>query len=90
MTVAAAFGREMRLLACAAATCVLVLAAVTAPARAAVALPSGTATTAATASDMLLAQNQLRYAVGAPTIPADPRLVAAAQAHATYSALNNT
>ncbi len=39
---------------------------------------------------MLLAQNQLRYAVGAPTIPADPRLGAAAQAHATYSALNNT
>ncbi len=42
----------------------------------------------ATATDMLLAQNQLRYAVGSPTIPSDGRLVAAAQAHAQYDAAN--
>src|SRR5436190_2744517 len=43
---------------------------------------------AATSTDMLLSQNQMRYAVGAPTTPADARLAAAAQAHATYNALN--
>jgi uncharacterized protein YkwD len=46
-------------------------------------------TDAATSTDMLLSQNQMRYAVGSPTIPADARLSAAAQAHATYDALNN-
>jgi uncharacterized protein YkwD len=47
------------------------------------------ATDVATATDMLFSQNQMRYAVGAPTIPSDPRLAAAAQAHAQYDALNN-
>lgn len=37
---------------------------------------------------MLQAQNQLRYAIGAPTIPGDPRVVLAAQRHADYSTLN--
>lgn len=40
------------------------------------------------ASDMLLAHNTLRYAIGAPTIPADPRVVAAAQSHASYNSAN--
>ncbi len=81
----------MRLRACAAAVSLTLVALVPAPARAASALPfSPMPASAATATDMLLAQNELRYAVGAPTIPADPRLAAAAQAHATYLALNNT
>src|SRR5260221_3909927 len=46
-------------------------------------------TDAATSTDMLLSQNQMRFAVGSPTIQADARLSAAAQAHATYNALNN-
>ncbi len=37
---------------------------------------------------MLLLQNQLRYAVGAPTIASDARVVAAAQNHANYNAAN--
>ena len=45
-------------------------------------------TEAATSTDMLFSQNQMRYAAGAPTIPADARLAAAAQAHAQYNALN--
>jgi uncharacterized protein YkwD len=52
-----------------------------APAEAAV-LPSAT--------DMLRVMNELRYSVGAPTIPADPRLVQSAQNHATYNILNST
>jgi hypothetical protein len=40
------------------------------------------------ANDMLLQHNQLRSAVGAPTILADPRVVQAAQSHASYSAAN--
>ena len=43
-----------------------------------------------TASDMLALTNQLRFAVGSPTIPADPRVVAAAQNHANYNAANRT
>ena len=43
-----------------------------------------------TATDMLLLTNQLRAAVGAPTVPADPRVVAAAQNHANYNAANRT
>ncbi len=70
----------MRPLALAAAISFWLLALAATPAAAAGATPA----------DMLLAQNQMRFAVGAPTIPADPRLVAAAQAHATYSAINNT
>ena len=49
-----------------------------------------TAANADTASDMLLLTNQMRAAVGAPTIPADPRVVAAAQNHANYNAANRT
>jgi uncharacterized protein YkwD len=44
----------------------------------------------ASSTDMLLTQNQMRFAAGAPTIPADGRLVAAAQAHAQYSVTNGT
>lgn len=77
----------MRLSALAALVALVALVGSTTPATAAV--PTA-AVPAATATDMLLAQNQLRYAAGAPTIPADPRLVAAAQAHAQYQALNGT
>ncbi|MDP9265879.1 MAG: CAP domain-containing protein [Chloroflexota bacterium] len=53
-------------------------------------LPFGLTAAADTvaAADMLLAQNQMRAAIGAPTIPADPRVVSAAQHHADYSSLN--
>jgi uncharacterized protein YkwD len=44
----------------------------------------------ATASQMQLAQNELRYAAGAPTVPSAGGLVTAAQDHATYSAINGT
>ena len=40
-------------------------------------------------SDLLLLHNQLRYAVGAPTIPADARIATAAQSHANYDSANN-
>src|SRR5947207_7671206 len=40
------------------------------------------------ASDMLSLNNQLRFAIGSPTVPADPRLTAAAQAHANYNSAN--
>src|SRR5688500_19644119 len=40
------------------------------------------------ANDMLLANNQMRYAIGAPTVPSDPRLVQAAQNHANYNSAN--
>jgi uncharacterized protein YkwD len=43
---------------------------------------------AVAAVEMLSFHNQLRYAIGAPTIPADPRIVLAAQRHADYSTLN--
>src|SRR5437773_2278519 len=43
---------------------------------------------AATSNDMLYLTNQLRYAIGAPTLTADPRVVAAAQNHANYSSAN--
>src|SRR5438552_4814464 len=43
---------------------------------------------AATSNDMLYLTNQLRYATGAPTLTADPRVVAAAQNHANYSSAN--
>src|SRR5207302_3171611 len=42
----------------------------------------------APATDMLLLTNQMRFAIGSPTVPADPRLTAAAQAHANYSSAN--
>jgi hypothetical protein len=48
--------------------------------------PADAAPTAA--ADMLLAQNQMRFAIGAPTIAADPRVVQAAQNHADYNAAN--
>src|SRR6266545_7905265 len=44
---------------------------------------------AATSDDMLYLTNQLRYAIGAPTLTADPRVVAAAQNHANYNSANN-
>lgn len=43
-----------------------------------------------TAIQMLQRLNELRSAVGAPTIAADPRVVLAAQHHADYSSLNGT
>src|SRR5437016_10236367 len=42
----------------------------------------------ATATEMLLLTNQFRYAVGSPTVPADPRLTQAAQNHANYNSAN--
>src|SRR5258706_11415704 len=39
---------------------------------------------------MMLLTNQLRYAIGAPTLTPDSRVVAAAQNHANYSAANRT
>ena len=42
------------------------------------------------AVQMLALHNQMRYAIGAPTIPGDPRVVLAAQRHADYSSLNGT
>ena len=55
-----------------------------------VALPLASAADAdvVAASDMLSLNNQLRFAIGSPTVPADPRLTAAAQAHANYSSAN--
>jgi uncharacterized protein YkwD len=43
---------------------------------------------AAAADDMMYLTNQLRYAIGAPTLTPDPRVVAAAQNHANYSSAN--
>src|SRR2546425_827887 len=43
----------------------------------------------ASATDMLLLTNQFRYAVGSPTVPADPRLTQAAQTHANYNSANS-
>jgi Tfp pilus assembly protein PilX len=42
----------------------------------------------ATANDMLSLTNQFRTAIGAPTVPSDPRLVQAAQNHANYNSAN--
>jgi hypothetical protein len=44
---------------------------------------------AATSNDMLNLTNQMRYAIGAPSLTADPRVVAAAQNHANYNSANN-
>ena len=52
-----------------------------------VAVPLST-TAEASANDMLLLTNQFRYAIGAPTVPSDPRLVQAAQNHANYNSAN--
>lgn len=41
-----------------------------------------------TAVELLSLHNSLRHAIGAPTIPGDPRVVLAAQRHADYSSLN--
>ena len=43
---------------------------------------------AAAADDMMYLTNQLRYAIGAPTLTPDARVVAAAQNHANYSSAN--
>ena len=40
------------------------------------------------ASTMLQRHNELRFAVGAPTLSSDPRIVAAAQNHANYNSAN--
>src|SRR5947208_1224112 len=42
----------------------------------------------ASATGMLLLTNQFRYAVGSPTVPADPRLTQAAQSHANHNSAN--
>jgi uncharacterized protein YkwD len=52
-----------------------------------VAVPLST-TADASATDMLLLTNQLRYAIGTPTVPSDARLVRAAQNHADYNSAN--
>ena len=52
-----------------------------------VAMPLST-TADASAVDVLLLTNQFRSAVGAPTVPSDPRLVQAAQNHADYNSAN--
>ena len=52
-----------------------------------VAVPLST-TADASATDMLLLTNQLRYAIGSPTVPTDPRLQQAAQNHANYNSAN--
>ena len=44
---------------------------------------------AANADDMLSLTNQMRYAIGAPALGADSRVVAAAQNHANYNSANN-
>jgi len=44
---------------------------------------------AATADDMLSLTNQMRAAIGAPTLTADARVVRAAQNHANYNSANN-
>src|SRR5712691_2731491 len=40
------------------------------------------------AIDMLALNNQMRFAIGAPTAPSDPRLVHAAEKHAHYNSAN--
>lgn len=40
------------------------------------------------ATSMLQLHNEMRYAIGAPTLAADPRVVVAAQNHANYNAAN--
>src|SRR5437016_3269148 len=39
-------------------------------------------------ADMLLLNNQMRFAIGSPTVPTDQRLAQAAQSHANYSSAN--
>ena len=43
----------------------------------------------ASAADMLSLTNQFRFAIGSPTVPADPRLTQAAQNHANYNSAND-
>src|ERR1044072_4379766 len=43
-----------------------------------------------TGVQMMTLHNQLRYAIGAPTIPLDSRVQQAAQNHANYNAANRT
>lgn len=77
----------------AAALLAAVLAAQGIPASAAIVPPAAVEQPSAvlpSSTDMLRLLNELRYATGAPTITADPRLVQAAQNHAVYSVLNNT
>jgi hypothetical protein len=45
---------------------------------------------ATSATAMMTLHNQMRFAIGAPTIAMDPRVVQAAQNHANYSAANRT
>src|SRR5258706_7487088 len=45
---------------------------------------------ATTQTAMMTLHNQMRFAIGAPTIPMDPRVALAAQNHANYSAANRT
>jgi hypothetical protein len=43
---------------------------------------------AAVQTDMLALSNQMRFAIGSPTLSADPRVAQAAQNHANYNAAN--
>src|SRR5688500_4142825 len=45
---------------------------------------------AAVSDDMMLLANQMRYAIGAPTLTPDSRVAAAAQNHANYNSANNS
>jgi hypothetical protein len=54
-----------------------------------VVLTPPTPAAAAVNDDMLALANQMRAAIGAPPLPGDSRVVAAAQNHANYSSANN-
>jgi hypothetical protein len=54
------------------------------------ALVSASRADAAVSDDMLALTNQMRAAIGAPPLPGDSRVVAAAQNHANYNSANNT
>jgi cysteine-rich secretory family protein len=54
------------------------------------ALVSASPADAAVSDDMLALTNQMRAAIGAPPLPGDSRVVAAAQNHANYNSANST
>jgi hypothetical protein len=63
---------------------------VSAPLSLALAVPLGDVADADVVAnlDMLALNNQLRFAIGAPTVPTDARLALAAQSHANYNSAN--
>jgi hypothetical protein len=77
-------GRDLRHLVRALVTIIAVVATAGGP------LARPASADAVTGTQMLQRLNDLRYAVGAPTIAADPRVTLAAQHHADYSSLNGT